>query len=75
MPRKGVCASTNDEADECDDIGSDDATYRGDAYATYGWGCTVAAVERDPCTYEVRPTRVTAVVEIGRAGGGVPLGQ
>ena len=45
----------------------DDATYRGDAYATYGWGCTVAEMERDPVTYEVRPTRVTAVVEIGRA--------
>jgi CO/xanthine dehydrogenase Mo-binding subunit len=45
----------------------DDATYRGDAYATYGWGCDVAEVELDPVTYEVRPTRVTAVVEIGRA--------
>jgi CO/xanthine dehydrogenase Mo-binding subunit len=45
----------------------DDATYRGDAYATYGWGCDVAEVEMDPATYEVRPTRVTAVVEIGRA--------
>jgi CO/xanthine dehydrogenase Mo-binding subunit len=45
----------------------DDATYRGDAYATYGWGCDVAEVELDPVTYEVRPKRVTAVVEIGRA--------
>ena len=45
----------------------DDATYRGDAYATYGWGCDVAEVELDPVTYEIRPTRVTAVVEIGRA--------
>jgi CO/xanthine dehydrogenase Mo-binding subunit len=45
----------------------DDATYRGDAYATYGWGCDVAEVELDPVTYEVRPTRMTAVVEIGRA--------
>ncbi len=45
----------------------DDATYRGDAYATYGWGCDVVEVELDPATYEVRPTRVTAVVEIGRA--------
>jgi CO/xanthine dehydrogenase Mo-binding subunit len=48
-------------------IAWDDATYRGDAYATYGWGCDVAEVELDPVTYEVRPTRVTAVVEIGRA--------
>jgi CO/xanthine dehydrogenase Mo-binding subunit len=45
----------------------DDETYRGDAYATYGWGCDVAEVELDSVTYEVRPTRVTAVVEIGRA--------
>jgi CO/xanthine dehydrogenase Mo-binding subunit len=45
----------------------DDATYRGDAYATYGWGCDVVEVELDSVTYEVRPTRVTAVVEIGRA--------
>jgi CO/xanthine dehydrogenase Mo-binding subunit len=48
-------------------IAWDDATYRGDAYATYGWGCDVAEVELDPVTYEVRPTRVTAVMEIGRA--------
>jgi CO/xanthine dehydrogenase Mo-binding subunit len=48
-------------------IAWDDTTYRGDAYATYGWGCDVAEVELDPLTYEVRPTRVTAVVEIGRA--------
>jgi CO/xanthine dehydrogenase Mo-binding subunit len=48
-------------------IAWDDATYRGDAYATYGWGCDVAEVELDPVTYEVRPTRVSAVVEIGRA--------
>jgi CO/xanthine dehydrogenase Mo-binding subunit len=48
-------------------IAWDDATYRGDAYATYGWGCDVAEVELDPVTYEARPTRVTAVVEIGRA--------
>ena len=50
----------------------DDATYRGDAYATYGWGCDVVEVELDPVTYEVRPTRVTAVVEIGRAVNPAP---
>ena len=44
----------------------DDASYRGDAYGTYGWGCDVAEVELDPVTYELRPTRVTAVAEIGR---------
>jgi len=44
----------------------DDAAYRGDAYATYGWGCDVAEVEIDPDTYEVRPVRLTAVQEFGR---------
>ncbi|MBA3340586.1 MAG: xanthine dehydrogenase family protein [Gemmatimonadaceae bacterium] len=44
----------------------DDALYRGDAYATYGWGCDVAEVELDPDTFEVRPIRLTAVQEFGR---------
>ena len=44
-----------------------DETYRGDAYGAYGWGCDVAEVERDPDTFEVRPARVTAVAEIGKA--------
>jgi CO/xanthine dehydrogenase Mo-binding subunit len=48
-------------------IAWDDATYRGDAYGTYGWGCHVAEVELDPVTLEVRPTKLTAVVEVGRA--------
>jgi len=45
----------------------DDQTYRGDAYATYGWGCNVAEVDVDPVTYEVRPLRLTAVVDVGKA--------
>ena len=44
-----------------------DETYRGDAYGAYGWGCDVAEVVRDPDTFEVRPARVTAVAEIGKA--------
>lgn len=44
----------------------DDAAYRGDAYATYGWGCDVAELEVDPDTYEVKPIRLTAVQEFGR---------
>jgi CO/xanthine dehydrogenase Mo-binding subunit len=44
----------------------DDDTYRGDAYATYGWGCDVVELELDPDTYEVRPIKVTAVQEFGR---------
>jgi CO/xanthine dehydrogenase Mo-binding subunit len=45
----------------------DEETYRGDAYGTYAWGCDVAEVEIDPVTLEVRPVRLTAVQEIGRA--------
>ncbi len=45
----------------------DDATYRGDAYATYAWGCNVAEVELDPVTHEVRPLRLTSVVDVGKA--------
>lgn len=44
----------------------DDAAYRGDAYATFGWGCDVAELTIDPVTYEVRVDRLTAVQEFGR---------
>lgn len=44
----------------------DDQAYRGDAYATFGWGCDVAELEVDPDTYEVRPVKLTAVQEFGR---------
>jgi CO/xanthine dehydrogenase Mo-binding subunit len=49
------------------DVRWDDAMYRGDAYATYGWGCNVAEVEMDPDTYEVRPIGFTAVEDVGKA--------
>ena len=45
----------------------DEERYRGDAYATYAWACDVAEVEMDRDTYEVRPIRITAVQEIGKA--------
>ncbi len=45
----------------------DETAYRGDAYATYGWGCNVAEVALDPVTFEVRPGHVTVVTEIGKA--------
>ena len=44
----------------------DDHTYRGDAYASYGWGCDVAEVELDRDTFEVKPIQLTAVQEFGR---------
>ena len=45
----------------------DDETYRGDAYATYGWGCNVVEVELDPVTLEVRPIRLTVAIDVGKA--------
>jgi CO/xanthine dehydrogenase Mo-binding subunit len=45
----------------------DDATYRGAAYGTYGWGCDVVEVEVDPVTFEARPIKVTTVQDVGRA--------
>ncbi|MDQ6886844.1 MAG: xanthine dehydrogenase family protein molybdopterin-binding subunit [Gemmatimonadota bacterium] len=55
------------EYEKPEDVTWDDASYRGDAYATYGWGCDVAEVEMDPDSYEIRPIAITAVQEIGRA--------
>lgn len=45
----------------------DDTRYQGAAYPTFAWGADVAEVEVDPDTYAVRPRRVTAVCEVGRA--------
>lgn len=45
----------------------DETSYRGDAYEAYAWGCDVAEVQLDPDTWEVRPLKVTAVCEIGKA--------
>jgi CO/xanthine dehydrogenase Mo-binding subunit len=44
----------------------DDHTYRGDAYASFAWGCDVVELELDPDTLEVRPIKITAVQEFGR---------
>jgi CO/xanthine dehydrogenase Mo-binding subunit len=45
----------------------DEVRYQGDAYATYAWGCDVAEVEIDRDTWEVKPTRITVVADIGKA--------
>lgn len=45
----------------------DEDKYRGDAYGTFAWACDVAEIEFDRDTYEVRPLRITAVQEIGKA--------
>lgn len=44
-----------------------DDRYVGDAYGTYSWGCNVVELEVDRITWEVKPIKVTAVVEIGKA--------
>ena len=45
----------------------DEDRYRGDAYVTYAWACDVAEVEIDRDTFEVRPLKITAVQDIGKA--------
>ena len=49
-----------------DDREWDDATYRGDAYATFAWGCNVAEVVIDPVTYAAKVSKLTAALEFGR---------
>jgi CO/xanthine dehydrogenase Mo-binding subunit len=43
----------------------DETTYRGDAYATYGWAAYVAEVEIDLRTYETQVLDFVAVQEVG----------
>jgi CO/xanthine dehydrogenase Mo-binding subunit len=45
----------------------DEVAYRGDAYATYGYGCDVAEVRVNPETWEVEPLRLTVVTDVGKA--------
>jgi CO/xanthine dehydrogenase Mo-binding subunit len=45
----------------------DEATYRGDAYGSFGWACDVVEVEVDRETWAVRPIKLTTVHEIGKA--------
>ncbi len=46
-------------------ISWDDATYRGDAYAAYGWAAYAAEVEVDLRTWTARVTDFVAVQEVG----------
>jgi CO/xanthine dehydrogenase Mo-binding subunit len=64
--RHGPLAVTR-QYEQPDWIRWDDATYRGDAYAAYAWGCDVAEVELDPDTWEIRPIRLTVVNDVGKA--------
>jgi len=44
----------------------DEATYRGDAYAAYGWGANVVEVEVNPDTFVTRITKLTTVSDVGQ---------
>lgn len=44
----------------------DDKLYRGEAYATYAWGCYVAEVSVDTLTWEARVEDFVAVQEVGK---------
>ncbi len=43
----------------------DEATYRGDAYAAYGWGANVVEVEVDPDTFITSVVNLTTVSDVG----------
>jgi len=45
----------------------DEASYRGDAYGSFGWACDVVEVEIDRTTWQATPVAFTTVHEIGRA--------
>jgi CO/xanthine dehydrogenase Mo-binding subunit len=45
----------------------DDATYRGDAYPVYGWGCAIAEVEVDLDTFETSVLAVWSAHDVGKA--------
>ncbi|MBN1332874.1 MAG: molybdopterin-dependent oxidoreductase, partial [Synergistales bacterium] len=43
-----------------------DETFSGEAYRSYSWGADVTEVEVDMGTYEIRPLKLTSVVEVGK---------
>jgi len=50
-----------------DSIHWDEATYRGDAYPVYAWACTIADVDVDMTTGDVRVTDLVTAVDCGKA--------
>ena len=50
-----------------DTIHWDETTYRGDAYPIYAWACTIADVDVDTVTGEVRVTDLVTAVDCGKA--------
>ncbi len=45
----------------------DEATYRGDAYPAFGWGCAVAEVEVDLDTFETSVLSLWSAHDVGKA--------
>lgn len=50
-----------------DSIHWDETTYRGDAYPVYAWACTIADVDVDMITGEVRVSDLVTAVDCGKA--------
>ncbi len=50
-----------------DSVHWDETTYRGDAYPVYAWACTIADVDVDMTTGEVRVTDLVTAVDCGKA--------
>ena len=50
-----------------DSLSWDETNYRGDAYPIYAWACTIADVEVDMSTGEVRVTDLVTAVDCGKA--------
>lgn len=48
-----------------DNIQWNQETFKGDSYPGYSWAANVAEVEIDPLTWELKVTRVYAVIDIG----------
>jgi CO/xanthine dehydrogenase Mo-binding subunit len=49
------------------DLAWDDATYRGDAYPVFSWGCDIAEVEVDLDTFETTVLGFWAAQDVGKA--------
>ncbi len=67
LNRRGGPFVVEEQYQKPGDIQWSDETYRGDAYGAYAWGANIADVEIDPLTWQARCTRLTAVVDVGRA--------
>jgi len=50
-----------------DSLSWDETNYRGDAYPIYAWACTIADVDVDMITGEVRVTDLVTAVDCGKA--------